>query len=239
MKILTIRLTSPLQSYGDEATFERRTTGDYPSKSSIIGMIAAALGYSREDPRISQLNDLNFAVRIDQAGQMLTDFHTVEWKKNVRKITYRDYIQNAVFVVAVGSNDDQQITKIHNALRHPHYQLFLGRRANVPAGVLLMEELDDKNPVTVLENLGWQVSPWSQKVYRKQNPGRMFPKVDIYADANLLNDHHSVMVKDRVGSFDQRNRYFGYRAMSTERVQLTYSCIAVDESTEHDALSAL
>lgn len=239
MKIITIRLTAPLQSYGNEATFERRTTGDYPSKSAVIGMIAAALGYSREDSRISKLNDLKIAVRVDQAGQTLTDFHTVEWKKNVRKITYRDYLQDAVFVVAVGSNDDQQITQIHNALRHPHYQLFLGRRANVPAGVLLMEEFDDENPVKVLEKLGWQVSSWSQEVYRKQNPGKMFPKVDIYADAELLTNHHSVMIKDRVGSFDQRNRYFGYRAMATERIQLTHSHIPEDESTEHDALSAL
>ena len=239
MKILTIRLTAPLQSYGDEATFERRTTGDYPSKSAVIGMIAAALGYSREDSRISKLNDLKFAVRVDQPGQTLTDFHTVEWKKNVRKITYRDYLQDAVFVVAVGSNDDQQIKEIHDALRRPHYQLFLGRRANVPAGVLLMEEFDDENPVTILEKLGWQVSSWAQKVYRKRNSGKMFPKVDIYADADLLASHHSVMVKDRVESFDQRNRYFGYRAMATERIQLTHSHIPEDKSTEHDALSAL
>lgn len=239
MKILTIRLTSPLQSYGNEATFERRTTGDYPSKSAVIGMIAAALGYSREDSRISELNDLHFAVRVDQSGQTLTDFHTVEWKKDVRKITYRDYIQDAVFVVAVGSDDDQQIKAIHVALRHPHYQLFLGRRANVPAGVLLMEEFDDDSPVKVLEKLGWQVSAWSQEVYRKQNSGKKFPKVDIYADADLLHNHHNVMIKDRVGSFDQRNRYFGYRAMATERVQLTHAHISADESTEHDALSAL
>lgn len=239
MKILTIRLTSPLQSYGNEATFERRTTGDYPSKSAVIGMIAAALGYSREDSRISKFNDLNFAVRVDQVGRSLTDFQTVEWKKNVRKITYRDYIQDAVFVVAIGSNDEQLIKKIHDALRHPHYQLFLGRRSNVPAGVLLMEEFNDENPVIILEKLGWQATPWSQKVYQKQNPKKEFPRVDIYADANLLADHHNVMVKDRVESFDQRNRYFGYRAMATERIQLTHSYISVDGSTEHDALSAL
>lgn len=239
MKILTIRLTAPLQSYGDEATFERRTTGDYPSKSAVIGMIAAALGYSREDSRISKLNDLKFAVRVDQAGRTLTDFHTVEWKKNVRKITYRDYLQDAVFVVAIGSNNDKQIEEIHTALRRPRYQLFLGRRANVPAGVLLMEEFEDENPVTVLEKLGWQASSWSQKIYRKQNSRKMFPRVDIYADADLLADHHSVMVKDRVESFDQRNRHFGYRAMATERIQLTHSHISEDKATEHDALGAL
>jgi CRISPR-associated protein Cas5/CasD, subtype I-E/ECOLI len=232
-------LTAPLQSYGDEATFKRRTTWVYPSKSAVIGMIGSALGYSRKDPKISGLNDLSYAVRVDQAGRILTDYHTVELDKGDLDVTYRDYIQDAVFVVAVGSKDDQQITKIHDALRHPHYQLFLGRRANVPAGVLLMEEFEDENPVTVLEDLDWQVSPWSQKVYQQQNPKKPFPKVSIYADANLLTDHHSIMVKDRVGSFDQRNRYFGYREMATERIQLKHAQVPVDESTEHDALSAL
>lgn len=240
MKILTIRLTAPLQSYGDEATFERRTTGDYPSKSAVIGMIAAALGYSREDAQIAELNNLHFAVRIDQPGKILTDFHSVKWKKEKHsKITYRNYIQDAVFVVSVGSDNDQQIEEILYALRHPRYQLFLGRRANVPAGVLLIKEFDDESPVTVLEKLSWQASTWFQNNYHKQNPGKESPSVDIYADADLLANHHNVMVKDRVGSFDQRNRYFGYRAMSTERIHLTHSHIPDNESTEHDALSAL
>ena len=58
MKTISIRLTSPLQSYGNEAQFARRTTGDYPSKSAIVGMLAAALGYQRDDPAINALNDL-------------------------------------------------------------------------------------------------------------------------------------------------------------------------------------
>ena len=57
MKTLTIKLTAPLQSYGNEATFERRTTSYYPTKSAVIGMIAAALGYRRTDERILKLNE--------------------------------------------------------------------------------------------------------------------------------------------------------------------------------------
>ena len=41
MKTLTIKLTGPLQSYGNEATFSRRTSYHYPSKSAVIGLIAA------------------------------------------------------------------------------------------------------------------------------------------------------------------------------------------------------
>jgi CRISPR system Cascade subunit CasD len=140
MKSLTIRLTAPLQSYGNEATFNRRTTDDYPSKSAIIGMIAAALGYRRDDSRINSLNKLLMAVRIDQPGKVLTDFHMVEYaqnsKKTKRKLTYRDYLQDAVFIVAIGSKDEDLIDRIEYALKHPYFQLSLGRRSNAPAGLL-------------------------------------------------------------------------------------------------------
>lgn len=49
MKTATIRLTAPLQSYGNPTSFNQRTSDSYPTKSAIVGMIAAALGYSRED----------------------------------------------------------------------------------------------------------------------------------------------------------------------------------------------
>ena len=54
MKTLTIRLAGPLQTYGNEATFSRRTSYHYPSKSVVIGLIAAALGYRRNDARIKR-----------------------------------------------------------------------------------------------------------------------------------------------------------------------------------------
>ena len=77
MKTLTIKLTAPLQAYGNEASFERRTSWPGPSKSAIIGMIAAALGLRRDSEQIGELNSLAFAVRIDQPGKIMTDFHTV------------------------------------------------------------------------------------------------------------------------------------------------------------------
>jgi len=159
MKTLTIKLTAPLQSYGNEATFERRTTNDYPTKSAVIGMVAAALGYRRVDERIVHLNELHFAVRVDQIGRNLTDFQTVEWKKDTRKITYRDYIQDAIFVVALGSEDETLIDKVKFALKHPKFQLFLGRRSNAPAGVLQLQEFSEEQPVEVLKQFAWQAAP--------------------------------------------------------------------------------
>jgi len=234
MKTVTIRLTAPLQSYGDEATFLHRTTGAYPSKSAVIGLVAAALGYHRGDARIGNLNALEFAVRIDQVGQPLTDFQTVEWKKATRKITYRDYLQDAVFVVALGSEDDDQMAAIEMALHRPHFQLFLGRRANVPAGPLRVQEFSNENPVDVLKTLDWQASTW----YQKKRRHRQFIDVEVMADAKLLPTKRTVMAKDRVGSFNQRDRHYGFRAVASERIQVANPHFE-NSDTDHDVMGSI
>ena len=89
MKTLTIKLKAPLQAYGNEATFERRTTNPYPTKSAVIGMISASLGYDRNDKKILKLNDLEFAVRSDQPGQIVNDFQIVEYAKSATKKTIK------------------------------------------------------------------------------------------------------------------------------------------------------
>lgn len=233
MKTLTIKLTAPLQSYGNEATFERRTTNDYPTKSAMIGMVAAALGYRRTDERILDLNDLDFAVRIDQVGKNLTDYQTVEWKKNTRKITYRDYLQDAVFVVALGSQDDQLIDGIKVALKHPSFPLFLGRRSNAPAGVLDIRDFPDETPISVLQKLTWQATKRYQNNCHSQS-------LEIVADANLIPAAASAMVKDQVGSFDQRHRSHRFRAITKIRVDLDKLDVQVNEpETQHDLMKYL
>lgn len=232
MKTLTIRLTAPLQSYGNETSFNRRTTDRYPSKSAIIGMIAAALGYQRNDARINKLNELSFAVRIDQPGTIVKDFQTVEWAKG-RKITYRDYLQDAVFMVAFGSDDEQLISEIKLALAHPQYALFLGRRANVPAGPLQVSEFEYE-PVKVLADLEWQAALWYQR--RCQNDAEI--SVGLIADATALATH-SQMVKDYVKSFDPRHRQYGFRAITNTRIKVKNPSFVDTDKTEHDVMSAI
>lgn len=233
MKTLTIKLTAPLQSYGNEATFERRTTNNYPTKSAMIGMVAAALGYRRTDKRILDLNELDFAVRIDQVGKTLTDYQTVEWKKNTRKITYRDYLQDAVFVVALSSQDDQLIDHIKHALKHPYFPLFLGRRSNAPAGVLDIRDFPNEDPIAVLKKLTWQAASWYQKRCHSQS-------IEIVADANLMPAAGSAMVKDQVESFDQRHRRYRFRAITKTRVGLDELNVKANApETQHDIIGQL
>lgn len=232
MKTLTINLTGPLQAYGNEASFSRRTSYLSPSKSAVLGMIAAALGYRRDDPRITQLNQLQMAVRIDQPGRIMTDFQTIEYdpKHQKRSLSYRDYLQDAVFVVAV-SGDDKQIDQIQAALHHPKFQLFLGRRSNVPAGPLKTMMFSNENPVEVLKSYGWQAAKWYQQ---RQKQATYSAK--ILADANLIPDSRfSTFIKDNVGSFNQDHRWHSYRAVISIHVSLTNKYYR--SNTSHDIMA--
>lgn len=84
MKTVLLKLSGPMQSWGTSSHFETRNTDYYPSKSAIIGIIVASFGYKRdEDEKIKKLNDLDFAVRVDQVGTLRKDFHiATKYKDN-------------------------------------------------------------------------------------------------------------------------------------------------------------
>lgn len=214
MKTITIRLAGLLQSYGNEAPFNIRTTSNYPSKSAVIGMISAAFGYQRDSSKIRIFNRLEFAVRIDQPGKLLTDFQTVHTAKS-SYTTHRDYLQDAVFVAAIGSADEQLIDDINEALHHPKYQLFLGRKANVPAGALKTQVFKNANPLAALQLLPCQAAKWYQYQYYQR---RDSVQLKVMVDANLIPDTESFLVKDTVKSFDQSHRQHGFRAVVESNV---------------------
>ena len=77
MATLLLRLAAPLQSWGADSKFETRKTNREPTKSGVIGLLAAALGLRRDDAAgLARLNGLHFAVRADREGSLLVDFHT-------------------------------------------------------------------------------------------------------------------------------------------------------------------
>lgn len=129
MSTLLLRLAAPLQSWGECSKFEVRGTGREPTKSGVIGLLAAAFGISREDAdALKPLNALRFGIRADREGRLLRDFHMAKNAKNPY-VTYRDYLSDAVFLAGLESDDDAFLEQIAHALMHPVYPLYLGRRS--------------------------------------------------------------------------------------------------------------
>jgi CRISPR system Cascade subunit CasD len=91
MSTLALILDSPLQSWGHASQFTHRTTGSFPTKSGVIGLIAAAMGIDKHAPdepqRLAPLAALDFSVvRVPKPAPWgkepltpgrLEDYHTV------------------------------------------------------------------------------------------------------------------------------------------------------------------
>ena len=75
MTVLLLRLAGPLQAWGVKSKFSIRATELAPTKSGILGMLAAAVGRRRTDP-VEDLLTLGFGVRKDQPGTVIRDLHT-------------------------------------------------------------------------------------------------------------------------------------------------------------------
>lgn len=209
MKTILLKLTGPMQSWGTSSRFETRMSDYYPSKSGVIGIIAASLGYNRgEDEKIQKLNDLDFAVRVDQEGVLKKDFHIaikLDDNGNAEKpyVTNRYYMEDAVFVVAISHEDEVWIEEILQGLKYPYFQPFMGRRSCPLPGSFILGT-SEKGPIEALENLDWQAAPW----YKKKNENY---RADIYADKGLLLEKPHTIRNDRVVSFSQKDRKFGPR----------------------------
>ena len=154
MATLLLRLAAPLQSWGADSKFETRKTNREPTKSGVIGLLAAALGLRRDDAAgLARLNGLHFAVRADREGSLLVDFHTANREEDRKKgkapyVTYRHYLQDAVFLVGLESEDTALLQELETALKHPVYPLYPGREtAGYPAGRTAAGETEEWGPL--------------------------------------------------------------------------------------------
>ena len=104
MATLLLRLAAPLQAWGADSKFETRKTGREPTKSGVIGLLAAALGLRRDEREaLLRLTGLRFGVRVEREGQLLVDYHTAKTQdEKTSYVTYRHYLQDAVFLAGIG-----------------------------------------------------------------------------------------------------------------------------------------
>lgn len=140
-----------MQSWGGLSYSDDRPTLDLPTKSGVIGLIGAALGLPREDPRqrlVALDKGLLYAVRVDRAGTRGVDFQTIADAPLAsggkrRMISSRHYLYDASFLVLLAEREGGgpglpvTLERIARALRHPTYILSLGRRACAPAQRIL------------------------------------------------------------------------------------------------------
>ncbi len=77
---LLFHLYAPLAAWGGVAVGEERPSATHPSRSSLLGLIGAALGLRRdqEEAHAALAAGYRLAVRQLAPGQLLRDYHTVQ-----------------------------------------------------------------------------------------------------------------------------------------------------------------
>ncbi|MEF9903908.1 type I-E CRISPR-associated protein Cas5/CasD [Streptomyces sp. P9-A2] len=243
MSVLALRLAGPLQSWGASSRFTRRTTESAPTKSGVIGLLAAAAGIERgDDGALAPLAALRFGVRIDQPGTRIRDFHTAHHGVTGASmpLSERYYLADAVFVAAV-EGDRTLLTSLDDALRSPVYPPYLGRRSCPPAGPVDLGLYEDAGLEDVLRNVPWQASAW----YRRRHwtvPRTLTVLRETTADEPAVT---ADVLRDQPVSFDAAHRRHAPRTVLTDPVPTPMPaggggpCDAHDPFAALDALAAL
>ncbi|MEV5822910.1 type I-E CRISPR-associated protein Cas5/CasD [Micromonospora haikouensis] len=212
MSVLLLRLAGPLQAWGSTSRFTQRHTEIAPTKSGVIGLLAAARGQRRTDP-LTELLSLDFGVRIDQPGQILRDFQvarTLDGRDSM-PLTNRYYLSDAVFLAAIGG-DRELLDGLHEAVRRPRFPLYLGRRSCPPVAPVTL----GVHPGTIAEVLGdvpWQASK------RLRERGPLTVRLEALLDAPPGAEVTETL-QDQPVSFDPAHRQYGWRAVVRTRVRV-------------------
>lgn len=231
-------LAAPLQAWGASARFARRTTESAPTKSGVIGMLAAAKGMKRDDnTTLTALAELRFGVRIDQPGTQLRDYQTAQHQvtKKSMPVSERFYLADAVFVAAV-EGEATLLSELDAALRAPIYPPYLGRRSCPPARPIRLSLHQDTDLAQALRTEPWQASGW----YRRQQHRQATVTLNLLREA-LPHEHSSHAPRDQPLSFAAEHRQYALRRVITEttRVHNPDSTANRPDVPEHDPFAAV
>lgn len=149
MPTLLLRFEGPMQSWGTRSRFSDRDSESEPSKSGVIGVLAAAQGIKRGGD-YGGLETARMGVRVDRPGVLSYDFQTTrnvlrsDEKDTANAISKRYYLSDASFLVGLQHPQQALLEKAWQALLNPVFATYLGRRSYVPSkSIYLADGLSD------------------------------------------------------------------------------------------------
>ena len=256
MGTLLLRLVGPLQAWGSESRFTERKTGHEPTKSGVVGLLASALGRRRTDP-VDDIASFPMAVRIDCPGSYEVDFQTAHMRKfdagrqawvfaDSLPLSRRYYLSDARFVVGVQMPDDV-LASFAEALEHPVFPLYLGRRSCPPSEKILIGACEGVAMAQAVANHPWEVS---EALLRRKRYS-FVPREDVFACGevpltlirDVLPTDGDELVRqtkrDVPLSFSPDKREYGWRTVVHDKVIVTNPFVRPQGQPAHDPFAAL
>lgn len=176
MQCLIFRLYGPMASWGVTAVGGVRSSASIPTRSAVLGLLAAALGIRRnEEERLAELStSYTIAVKAESEGTLLRDYHTAQVPSADRKalllhrkaelefahtnintiLSTRDYRADGHWLVAVAEKPQARfsLAELEAALLEPAFPLYLGRKS-CPLAAPLKPQLVEAEDVHQALNL--------------------------------------------------------------------------------------
>jgi len=174
---LVFRIYGSMVSWGEIAVGEVRPTSDHTGRSTILGLLSAALGIKRtENDRLKEIfNGYNVGLKVLSSGTLLKDYHTVQAPDSSGKTTYatrreevtlgknrlgtmltsREYRCDALSIVSLQSREDSpySLADLKEALLRPKYTLYLGRKSCPLSLPLSPQIVEAKNCLEALDKV--------------------------------------------------------------------------------------
>jgi len=153
MHWLLFELVGPMASFGGVAPGTVRDTDLLPSRSALLGLLAAACGIERDDVQGQRVlgEGLLLAARVNADAPLLRDYHTAQAPEQaalkghpcrtrrdelaIRKdrlstvLSDRYYHAGYAATVGVACGDAARLEPLEQALRRPRFTLYLGRKS--------------------------------------------------------------------------------------------------------------
>lgn len=206
MSTLLLKLKAPMQAWGSESRYTTRHTHTEPTKSGVLGLLAAAQGRRRTDS-LEDLAELRFGVRVDQPGTLQRDFQTaIDWRTGKSQpLSTRYYLADAIFVAGV-EGEAGLLEPLRVALHSPRFPLFLGRRS-CPANHDVLIGLSEMELEQALRDERWHAS-----AHHRRERGKSVD-LPLYLDAKPGSSGEPR--RDVPVSFDPTHRRYGWRQVDT------------------------
>lgn len=128
--------------------------------------------------------------------------------------------------MAISHEDGDVLKRVEDALLNPYYQPYLGRRS-CPLNHDFYLGCFDSNPIELLEEYPWQAKSW----YQRRNSNR----IQIISDSELFESSRTLLRRDRVQTFSQKERQHGFRAEAVKYIEIGQT----ENSTNHDVFEAI
>jgi CRISPR system Cascade subunit CasD len=212
-----------MQSWGVQSRFTTRDTGLEPSKSGVVGLLAAALGRPRHET-VDDLAALRMGARVDREGSLERDFQTAQ--KVVRAdgsgtqtvTSERYYLADADFLIGL-EGDEALLRQLDTSLASPVWPLCLGRKAFPPGMPVRLPDAPPRGPGLRQGSLeeALEAYPWFRR-----DPAESVPEALrlVLEDCDLTRDGlaASQVRMDQPYGAAFHDRTFTVRAVSTRFV---------------------